>query len=64
MRTARELDREQKWTTCLGCGCPLWTNRCHRFCRRCKRRNHDVREPRKAAVPAEALSEALREHDA
>lgn len=35
----RELNREQKKMTCLGCGRQIVTDRCHRFCRICQRRN-------------------------
>jgi len=32
-------DRLKKWMTCLGCGKPMWTDRCHRICKKCRRRN-------------------------
>ena len=35
----RELNRQQKEMTCLGCGRRIVTDRCHRFCRVCERRN-------------------------
>ena len=31
-------DSIEKWFTCLGCGIKMWTDRCHRFCKKCKRR--------------------------
>lgn len=38
--TALELDKVKKWMTCLGCGKRMWTDRCHRICRKCRRRNN------------------------
>jgi len=38
--TALELDKQKKWMTCLGCGKKMWTDRCHRICRKCRRRNN------------------------
>ena len=32
-------DTVKKWMTCLGCGKRLWTDRCHRICKKCRRRN-------------------------
>jgi len=37
--TADHPDTVKKWTSCLGCGTPLWTDRCHRICKKCRRRN-------------------------
>ena len=31
-------DLLKKWLPCLGCGKRMWTDRCHRFCKRCKAR--------------------------
>ncbi len=33
-------DLVKKWLSCLGCGRQMWTDRCHRFCRKCGRRNN------------------------
>lgn len=32
-------DTLKKWLTCLGCGKPMYTDRCHRICKKCRRRN-------------------------
>ncbi|HPD14865.1 MAG TPA: hypothetical protein PLE19_07945 [Planctomycetota bacterium] len=32
-------DSVKKWLTCLGCGKRMWTDRCHRICKKCRRRN-------------------------
>ncbi len=36
--SADRLNRVKKWLPCLGCGRPMWTDRCHRICRKCRRR--------------------------
>jgi hypothetical protein len=33
--TVREADRRKKWLNCLRCGRRMYTDRCHRICRRC-----------------------------
>jgi hypothetical protein len=38
-RTTRRLNRKKKKFNCLGCGRPIHSDRCHRFCRVCLRRN-------------------------
>ena len=40
--TARELNQRQGWRTCLGCGKRMWTDRCHRICKTCRRRHNAV----------------------
>ena len=35
-------DTVKKWMTCLGCGRRIWTDRCHRICKKCRRRNADT----------------------
>jgi len=32
-------DTLKKWLSCLGCGRRMWTDRCHRICKKCRRRN-------------------------
>jgi hypothetical protein len=32
-------DTIKKWLSCLGCGKRMWTDRCHRICKKCRRRN-------------------------
>ena len=31
-------DTLKKWRTCLGCGKPRYSDRCHRICKTCRRR--------------------------
>lgn len=38
-RSTRRLNIERKPLKCLGCGRMILTDRCHRFCRVCQRRN-------------------------
>ncbi len=38
--TAEQPNMVRKHLPCLGCGEPMWTDRCHRFCRKCQRRNN------------------------
>ena len=33
--TVRQSDKKKKWLSCLRCGQKMWTDRCHRICRRC-----------------------------
>ena len=35
----RQLNLQRKRLKCLGCGKEMMTDRCHRFCRVCQRRN-------------------------
>jgi len=46
-------DTVKKWMTCLGCGKKMWTDRCHRICKKCRRRNNatPVRSPYLVALP-------------
>ncbi len=37
--TADHPDKVRKWLTCLGCSKKIWTDRCHRICKKCRRRN-------------------------
>ncbi|HUT35706.1 MAG TPA: hypothetical protein VNE39_19615 [Planctomycetota bacterium] len=39
MTQAAVADTMKKWLTCLGCGKRMWTDRCHRICKKCRRRN-------------------------
>ena len=41
--TIREANRVKKHRSCLRCGRAMWTDRCHRICRKCRRR--DMGEP-------------------
>lgn len=41
--TADPPSEVRKQLPCLGCGEPMWTDRCHRICRRCQRRNSGSR---------------------
>lgn len=49
----KTADTEKKWLTCLGCGKRMWSDRCHRICKKCRRRNEatPVRSPHLASVP-------------
>lgn len=38
-RSTRRKNLERKKLKCLGCGREIITDRCHRFCRVCQRRN-------------------------
>ncbi len=53
MTQAAVLDTMEKWLTCLGCGKTMWTDRCHRICRKCRRRNDATvtRSPHALALP-------------
>ncbi len=46
-------DTIKKWMTCLGCGKKMWTDRCHRICKKCRRRNEatPVRSPYLVSLP-------------
>ena len=46
-------DKVKKWRTCLGCGKKMWTDRCHRICRKCRRRNEagPVRDAHHVSLP-------------
>ncbi len=52
-------DRAKKRLSCLGCGRPMWTDRCHRICRKCRRRNNASpgTHAYHVALPPEALYE-------
>jgi len=51
--TADHPDRVKKRLPCLGCGTPMWTDRCHRICTKCQRRNRAGAAPRsyRAVLP-------------
>ncbi|HPD17017.1 MAG TPA: hypothetical protein PLE19_18880 [Planctomycetota bacterium] len=38
--SAHRLDRAMKWLPCLSCGRQMWTDRCHRICKKCRRRHN------------------------
>ena len=47
-------DTEKKWMTCLRCGEKMWTDRCHRICKKCQRRHavtHPARPPYHVRLP-------------
>ena len=48
----RRLNLERKKLKCLGCGRMMITNRCHRFCSACLRRNrrNQWHLPRQASI--------------
>ncbi len=49
-------DKVKKWLSCLGCGKEMWTDRCHRFCKKCRRRNRASpgRRPYRMSLPSGA----------
>ena len=49
----QNADTQKKWLTCLGCGTQMWTDRCHRICKKCRRRNDatPVRSPYLVSLP-------------
>ena len=51
--SADHPDRIKKWRPCLGCGRRMLTDRGHRICKKCRRRNEasPVREPHHVAAP-------------
>jgi hypothetical protein len=51
--TAEHPDKVKKTISCLGCGDPMWTDRCHRICKKCQRRNNASRVTRsyRTALP-------------
>ena len=50
----REANKTKKKLSCLRCGRGMWTDRCHRVCARCHRRNMDepVRRPVNIWLPS------------
>ena len=38
--TASHPDKAKKLLPCLGCGRRMLTDRCHRICKKCRRRNN------------------------
>jgi len=51
--TVRQADKKKKWLNCLRCGRKMWTDRCHRICRRCtiaNRRSQYALSPRPVRV--------------
>jgi|TARA_B100002003_G_C13977261_1_gene472704 hypothetical protein len=40
MPTVKESDEQKKWLRCLRCNKQMWTDRCHRICVKCQRRNN------------------------
>jgi hypothetical protein len=35
----RDANRAKKWLSCLKCGRPIYTDRCHRVCPKCHQKN-------------------------
>lgn len=50
VRQANALKRTRR---CLKCGRLMWTDRCHRICKKCRRRNEatPVRSPYLVSLP-------------
>jgi len=55
-------DMVKKWLTCLGCGARMWTDRCHRICKRCQRRHAESPMPRRyrSSLPRGTFEEERR----
>ena len=52
-----KANRQKKWLTCLGCGKRMLTDRCHRLCKKCRRRNNATPMcPRHRTPPAKLLA--------
>jgi len=58
-------DTLKKWMTCLGCGKEMWTDRCHRICKKCRRRNEatPVRSPYLVSLPRGYDLHSIELHD-
>jgi hypothetical protein len=59
-------DSTKKWMSCLGCGKKMWTDRCHRICKKCRRRIEatPVRSPYLVSLPRGCdLSSVVSERD-
>jgi hypothetical protein len=58
--SAGHPDHVRKWLPCLACGRPMWTDRCHRICKKCRRRHNRApgRTMFRVALPREAWAEA------
>jgi len=52
--TIKKANTTKKKLPCLRCGRRMWTDRCHRICGRCKRRNMD--EPVRMPVSVRLLN--------
>ena len=60
----RAANAEKKWLACLGCGTKMWTDRCHRMCKKCRRRHEAQPPPRQAAhVEVRDIKEGGDGHD-
>ncbi|NQT52348.1 hypothetical protein HQ576_09875 [bacterium] len=59
--TADHPDKVKKWLVCLGCGKQMWTDRCHRICKKCRRRNNasPTRHSHKTSLPGAAAVERV-----
>jgi len=38
--SVQEANETKKWLRCLRCTKQMWTDRCHRICKKCQRRNN------------------------
>jgi len=54
-------DRIKKWLPCLGCGRRMWTDRCHRICKKCRRRfnANPLRREHHIELPQGAFEESV-----
>ena len=42
IKSVYKRNKQRKELHCLKCGRPMWTDVCHRICRRCTKRNYEV----------------------
>ena len=51
--STRRLNLVKKWFRCLKCGGRMFTDRCHRICRKCHQRNEKTRNKHQYPLPNE-----------
>ncbi len=66
--TTKQANEKKKRRPCLGCEKMIETDRCHRFCRRCRRRNQATdnwsqRDELPVKVPGDLFSGESPEYD-
>ena len=58
--TTRALDTAKDWRPCLGCGGRIWTDRCHRLCKKClDKQRFAVAPSARLAVPVSKEMQAV-----
>ena len=56
--TIIDANTQKAHYTCLRCGRIMWTDRCHRICKRCQRRNREEGTPVRPPLRVVGLSRA------